>query len=87
MTQDGELIYRRILTHSHTDEQPFVRSGGPVVIEADTVVIIRGHMNPGGYGGKVMGGTVDAGFERIELGPDFAATLEKEPPLPSGCGF
>ncbi|MCB0054175.1 MAG: hypothetical protein KDE24_32035, partial [Caldilinea sp.] len=30
LDSDGNLLYRRILTHSHVDEQPFIRSGGPV---------------------------------------------------------
>ena len=86
-TEDGELVYRRILAHSHVNEQPFVRSGGPVGIGPDTVVLIRAHMHPGGYGGTVMRGTVNGGFETEELDADFAAELENEPPQPTGCAF
>jgi len=87
LTQDGELIYRRILAHSHVSEQPFVRSGGPVAIGPDTVVLVRAHMHPGGYGGSVFKGSVHAGFEEVELSPGLAAGIEKEPPQPTGCAF
>jgi hypothetical protein len=87
LTEEGELVYRRILAHSHVDEQPFVRSGGPVAIGSDTVVLVRAHMHPGGYGGRVMKGTVQAGFEEVDLGSDFAAKVESEPPQPTGCAF
>ena len=87
LTEDGDLVYRRILAHSHVDEQPFVRSGGPVAIDADTVVIMRAHMHPGGYGGIVMLGTVDTGFEQMPFDPDFALEVESEPPQPTGCAF
>lgn len=87
LTEEGDLIYRRILAHSHVDEQPFVRSGGPVAIGADTVVVVRAHMHPGGYGGRVMRGTVRMGFEEMEFDPDFAVEVESEPPLPTGCAF
>jgi hypothetical protein len=87
VTEDGQLIYRRILLHSHVDEQPFVRSGGPVEISGDTVVIVRAHMHPGGYGGSAMHGSPASGFTQMDLPTDFASDLESRPPLPEGCDF
>jgi hypothetical protein len=87
LTEDGRLLYRRILTHSHVDEQPFVRSGGPVAIGPDTVVWVRAHMHGAGYGGQAMKGTAQAGFEAAELDPAFAADVESMAPLPAGCAF
>jgi hypothetical protein len=87
ISPDGELIYRRILLHSHVNEQPFTRSGGPVEIEKDQEVIVRAHMNNTGYGGMALQGTVSGGFEKIVLAADFADSLEKEDPLPTGCNF
>ncbi len=75
VSQDGELIYRRILLHSHVDEQRFTRSGGPVSIAADTIVLVRAHMHPGGYGGTALKGSLEQGFEQVELSADFAANL------------
>jgi hypothetical protein len=85
-TPEGELVYRRILAHSHVDEQPFTRSGGPVEVDADTELVVRAHMSPGGYGDQVMRGSVNAGFESTEL-PGFAPELEQAQPLPDGCAF
>jgi len=87
LTGDGELVYRRILGHSHVEEQPFVRSGGPVPIDGKTVVLVRAHMNPGGYGDTAFKGSVTGGFQEVKLEPGFAANLEKAPPQPSGCAF
>jgi hypothetical protein len=87
ISQDGELFYRRILLHSHVNEQPFTRSGGPVAIEADTIVLVRAHMNSGGYGSLAMQGSLEGGFEQVELSDDFAADLGETPPLPEGCNF
>jgi len=85
--EDGTLVYRRILAHSHVGEQPFTRSGGPVEIQPDTVVLVRAHMHPDGYGGQVLEGTVDGGFTTVEISTEFAQGLEDRAPLPDGCGF
>lgn len=88
LDEDGGLLYRRILGHSHVDEQPFTRSGGPVPVEEDTPMFIRAHMNTGGYGGVVFGGTVRDGFEaRPDVEADFAANVESLDPQPTGCAF
>ncbi len=87
LTEDGSLVYRRILAHSHVDEQPFVRSGGPVPIEPETIVLVRAHMNSGGYNGKAMKGTTQTDFKEVELGANFAAAVESQTPQPTGCAF
>lgn len=84
--QDGRLLYRRILLHSHVDEQPFTRSGGPVRVESDTRVWVRAHLSTGGYG-AAMAGTASAGFA-LQVAPEgFAARLETQAPQPGGCAF
>ena len=83
----GDLIYRRILGHSHVNEQPFTRSGGTVQITNDQEVIVRVHMNNTGYGGKAMKGSVTKGFKPVELERDLAIDLETSEPQPSGCAF
>ena len=87
LTEDGALLYRRILAHSHVNEQPFIRSGGPVDITPDEVVFVRAHMHPGGYGGQVMQGSVETGFDVVSIAADFAADVETFEPQPSGCAF
>ena len=87
LDSDGALLYRRILGHSHVDEQPFERSGGPVPITADTTVFVRAHLDPGGYGGRVMTGTPGRTFDVATTPPSFPAELEQEAPLPDGCAF
>lgn len=87
VSTDGKLIYRRVLAHSHADEQPFARGGGPVPIAADTVVWVRAHMNAAGYGGAAFKGSPAGGFVRAELAPSFAADVARQSPLPDGCAF
>lgn len=84
---DGRLIYRRVLRHSHVDEQPFVRSGGPVDVDPERTVWVRAHMHPTGYGGQAMKGSISAGFLPAEPEPGFAEELADSPPLPDGCAF
>ncbi len=86
-SEDGELIYRRVLLHSHVNEQPFTRSGGSVDIANDEVVYVRVHMNTVGYGGMLMKGTVQAGFKTAEAEAGLGSGLERVPPLPEDCAF
>ncbi len=87
LTEEGALLYRRVLLHSHVDEQPFTRSGGPVAVDPGRTVLVRAHMSTGGYGGAVMRGSVGTGFEPAEAPSGFAAELASQAPLPQGCAF
>ena len=88
ITPDGELLYRRILAHSHVNEQPFTRSGGPVDVQATTRVIVRAHMNDAGYGGVAFSGSAEAGFAAdASVTAELAPRLAEEAPLPNGCAF
>jgi hypothetical protein len=96
--EDGTLLYRRILEHSHTDENgtsdadkpgnTFTRPGGPVAVGADTVVIVRAHMSTGGYNGRAMRGSPSGGFaDAPNITSEFAADVEGDDPQPDGCDF
>lgn len=87
LTPDGTLIYRRILAHSHVEEQPFERTGGSVEIAPDQTVIVRAHMHPQGYGTQAMQGDVKTGFQSITLDQNFAEALSSAPPQPNDCTF
>jgi len=87
LSEDRQLLYRRVLLHSHVDEQPFIRSGGPVPIDENTVVLVRAHMNTLGYGGQALKGNVASGFEPVGLEAGFAKEAESQPPLPEDCAF
>ena len=85
ITQDSILLYRRILAHSHVNEQPFKRSGGPVRISATREIIVRAHMNNLGYGVFGLRGSIQDGFTKDSLTTDFASHLAQEQPLPGDC--
>jgi biotin carboxyl carrier protein len=85
--ENGTLLYRYVLTHSHTDKQPFVLDGGPVRIQPEARVWVRAHMNKTGYGSSAFVGSVNTGFAPVELAPNFAIGLAKQAPLPDGCAY
>lgn len=87
LSEKGELVYRRILVHSHPDTQPFTRSGGIVTVDANDVVYIRAHMNMLGYVGDLFKGTVSTGFKKVTKALTFPKDIEKQSPLPQGCLF
>jgi hypothetical protein len=98
LSEDGALLYRRILEHSHTDENgtsdtgasgnTFTRTGGPVEVSASEVVVVRAHMSTGGYRGQVRRGSVDDGFaSATDLEAGFALDVETQEPQPTGCAF
>ncbi len=87
VTPEGELLYRRVLMHSHVNEQPFTRSGGPVNVAGDLSLVVRVHMNPDGYSPNAFSGTIDGGFTEITLEDDFALQLAEQNPLPTSCAF
>ena len=85
LDESGNLVYRRGLSHSHVDEQPFVRGGEPVVVDVETAVWVRAHMAPSGYGGTAFRGSASSGFSAAALGADFAAEVADLPPGPPEC--
>jgi hypothetical protein len=87
VTLAGDLVYRRVLLHSHVDEQPFTRNGGPVAITSDQTIIVRAHMNTTGYGTRALRGSVAHGLHQVVLEPGFAAEAATLAPLPDGCAF
>ena len=87
ITPEGELLYRRVLLHSHVDEQPFQRTGGSVAIEPQQKVIVRVHMSPDGYSTQAQEGTIESGFSAVGLSEEFAVDLESVEPLPQNCAF
>jgi len=98
LSEDGALLYRRILEHSHTDENgtsdpeapgnTFTRDGGPIAVESETSVLVRAHMSNAGYSGRAMQGSPNGGFAEVSnLSRDFAADVESAAPQPAGCAF
>ncbi len=65
-TPDGKEVGRRVLLHSHTDEQPFTREARIGVPRDVRVVVVEAHDKVHGLGGKTV--TVDL---RRRAGPGY----------------
>ena len=87
VTLEGKLVYRRILSHSHVNEQPFIRGASKVQLDKDQEYYIRVHMNNTGYSRFGHEGSITSRFRSTELPEDFALELANEAPLPKGCDF
>lgn len=84
---EGNLIYRRILDHSHVTEQPFTRAGENIALSKAQEVYVRLHMNNSGYAANAQKGSVASGFQAAELDVEFAKNLTETEPLPGACAF
>ena len=86
LSEDSELLYRKVFEKSHEDEQPFSSSGGTIKIKEDQVVIVRADLHTNGYQARqAWKGTVKKGFKFIRLSENFAANVAKEEPQPPDC--
>ena len=82
---DGALVFRRILHHSHVREQPFTRSGGPVPAEAEQPLVVRAHLNTGGYGQPLAGTPGGRAWDVPVDTREYSPELETSAPLPRVC--
>jgi predicted small lipoprotein YifL len=80
-TLDGTRLGRRDLSHAHENEQPFDRST-TIEIPADvTCVVVRGHDETHGYGGRAVVVNLDAGEQTaIRQGSDRRSVSETDCP-------
>lgn len=85
VSENGELLYRRILGHPHSREQPFSRGGVTKSINDETVFYVRAHIHPFGYSNMGMKGSVKNGFSAVDITNGFAKHLANEGEIPSHC--
>ena len=86
LSEDGKLLYRRILWHSHTKEQPVTRSGGSLTLRPSQIIYIRAHLNNRGYGGDVYKGSVLDGFLKTS-DYSFDKSIESLKPQATECWY
>ena len=66
-TLDGTQLGRRDLLHAHENEQPFERSETIEVPDDVTCVVVRGHDQTHGYGGRAVVVNLDSGGQNAIL--------------------
>ena len=77
---DGTRLGRRELLPAHS-QQPFTRSGPIAIPEDVTCVVVRGHDQTHGYGGRVLLVNLDTAATRtIDQGPDRQGVDEADCP-------
>ena len=87
LDENGNLLYRRILVHSHPDDQPFRRGGGHVDVTPSQTLYIRAHMNHKGYGKNLFVGSVESGFSEAKEAISIDSSIEMLEPQSTGCAF
>ncbi len=97
LSEDGSLLYRRILGHSHTDENGttdddghgnrFTRSSPSLDMDVDQTIYVRAHMSDVGYNGDIFVGTIGKGFSKASNVSAPGKAVEALPPQPTGCAF
>jgi len=87
ISADGVLLYRRVLEHSHPEEQPFIRSGTSISIKKTEKIYIRAHMSNQGFTGNTFVGSIANGFASTKEPLTFNKNIEFQDPLPQGCAF
>jgi len=87
LDEEGNLLYRRILVHSHPTDQPFRRGGSSIKVEPSQTLYIRAHMNTSGYKGDVFKGSVSKGFSKSSDRVKNSTLTESLSPQANSCLF
>ncbi|QLH84123.1 hypothetical protein [Halosimplex pelagicum] len=79
-TLDGERLGRRELLHAHSTA-PFTRSATVEIPDGTACVVVRGHDETHGYGGRAMLVTVDGGATRaVDQGSEKRSLADRACP-------
>ena len=80
-TLDGTQLGRRDLLHAHENNQPFERPGTIEIPDDVTCVVVRGHDQTHGYGGRAVVVNLDSGGQNaIQQGSERQTVSESDCP-------